>query len=191
MNSHVRSIASAALISLIGVAACDDDPTAPEGNDQELITAVEVTLTPVAGGAALVSTITDPDGLGPLPPEAQDTPLALEAGATYTGTVRFLDASDPDDVEDITLEVQEEDDEHRVFYTVTGLTGVEVPLASLDLDGNGAPLGLSFQVVTGATSGGAGSLRVLLSHFDDEPKGDGLAPSDETDADVSFTLTVG
>lgn len=191
MNTHVRTLASVTLVSLLGLAACDDDPTAPTENEQELITAVELTLTPVGGGAAIVSTITDPDGLGPQPPQAQDSPIALQAGAIYTGSVRFLDTSDPDDVEDITVEVREEDDEHRVFYTVVGLAGVEVPLASLDTDGNGAPLGLSFEVVTDATSGGEGSLRVVLSHFDDEPKGDGLTPSDETDADVSFTLSVG
>ena len=191
MNTHVRTLASVALVSLIGVAACDDDPTAPTENEQELITAVELTLTPAAGGAAIVTTINDPDGLGPQPPEAQDTPIALQAGAVYNGSVRFLDTSDPNDVEDITVEVREEDDEHRVFYTVVGLAGVEVPLASLDTDGNGAPLGLTFQIVTGAASGGEGSLGVVLSHFDDEPKGDGLTPSDETDASVSFTMTVG
>lgn len=189
MKKNIRTLASLTLIAALGLAACDDDPTSPEGNEQELITQVQITLTPVGGGAAIVSNIIDPDGLGPLAPEAQDAAIELTAGTTYAGTVRFLDASDPGDVEDITLEVAEEDDEHRVFYTVTGLAGVDVPLSSLDLDGNGVPLGLNFQVVVGAAADGSGSLRVLLSHFDDEPKGDGLTPSDETDADVSYTIS--
>jgi len=189
MNSHVRTLASLTLVAAIGLAACEDDPTNPEGNEQELITRVEISLTPVGGGAAIVSNIVDPDGLGPLAPEAQDGAIALVPGTTYNGSVRFLDASDPDDIEDITIEVAEEDDEHRVFYTVTGLAGVEV--TNLDTDGNGAPLGLTFDVVVGAGAAGAGNLNVLLSHFDDEPKGDGSEPSDETDADVNFAISAG
>lgn len=189
MIKNARTLTTLGLVMTLGLAACDDDPTSPEGNEQELITQVSITLTPVGGGAAVVSTIVDPDGLGPLPPLAQDNALDLAAGTTYNGSVQFLDASDPDDVEDITLEVIEEDDEHRVFYTVTGLAGVDVPLASLDVDGNGAPLGVTFQVVVDGAADGSGSLRVLLSHFDDEPKGDGLTPSDETDADVSFAIS--
>ena len=171
--------------------ACDDDPaTPPEDNEQELITQVTVTLTPVGGGAALTSSITDPDGLGAQPPQAATATLALAAGVTYNGTVEFLDASDPNDVEDITEEVEEEADEHRIFYIVTGVTGVTVPDASLDQDGNGAPVGLTYQVVADAAAAGTGTLRVVLSHYDDEPKGDGSEQSDETDADVSFPMTV-
>ena len=159
-------------------------------NEQELITQVEITLTPVGGGAAQVVSITDPDGLGPQPPSAPTGTFDLAAGTTYDGAVRFLDASDPANVENITEEVEEEDDEHRVFYLVTG-AGVDIPVSSLDLDGNGAPLGVTFQVVVdqGAAAGN-GTVRVILSHYDDEPKGDGLTQSDETDADVTFDFTV-
>jgi len=188
--TNSRVLLSSALVAATVLAACDDDPTSPDGNDQELITSVEITLTPVGGGAAIVSTIADPDGFGPGAPEPQDAAIALDPGTTYNGSVRFLDEQDPDDVEDVTIEVRGEDEEHRVFYTVTGGGDVDIPLASLDLDGAGAPLGLTFQVVVGAGAAGNGSIQVLLSHFDEEPKGDGLTPSDETDADVTFTFTV-
>jgi hypothetical protein len=191
MRAHSRTIAAFALASTTLFGACDDDPTDPEGNETELITAVEITLVPVSGaGATIVSTIEDPDGNGPLAPLAQDTPIQLQPGVTYNGSMRFLDAQDPTDVENITLEVLEEDDEHRVFYTVAGIGGVSVPDSSLDLDRNGAPLGVTFQVVVDAGASGAGTLQVLLSHFDDEPKGDGATPSDETDADVTYDFTV-
>lgn len=177
-------------LAVLTLAACDDDPTAIDANEQELITQVEISLTPASGGAAIVSSITDPDGLGPLPPQAQNAAIALVPGETYQGSVRFLDASDPANVEDITVEVAEEDDEHRVFYFVQGVNGVDVPVGSLDTDGNGAPLGLTFEVVVEAGVAGDGTLQVVLSHYDAEPKGDGLTRSDETDADVSFDFGV-
>ena len=189
-RATLRPLSLAVVLSVFGI-ACDDDPsTPPEGNDQELITQVTITLSPVGGGTDMVSTITDPDGLGPLPPDPATATLALTAGMTYDGTIAFVDASDPGNPEDITTEVAAEADEHRIFYFVTGLTDVSVPDASLDQDGNGAPLGLSFQVVAEATAAGTGSVRVVLSHYDDEPKGDGSTQSDETDADVSFPATV-
>lgn len=172
------------------IVACDD-PTEPIPNEEELITDVTITLTPVGGGTAIVSTIADPDADGPNPPNPQTAAIALDAGVTYDGMIEFFDRSDPAAVEDITEEVQEEGDEHRVFYTVNGLTGVTVPDASMDTDGNGAPVGLMFQVVVDAgAASGTGSVQVVLSHYDDAPKGDGSVPSDETDVDVTFTVSV-
>lgn len=191
MRSNNRVFAAFALVATATFAACDDDPTSPGiMNEQELITQVELTLTPVGGGAAIVTSITDPDGLGPLPPQGQVNPVSLVPGTTYDGSVRFLDASDPANVEDITVEVRTEDEEHRVFYFVSGVAGVDVPLSSLDTDGAGAPLGLSFQVVVGGGAAGVGGLRVVLNHYDEDPKGDGLTQSTETDADVTFDISV-
>jgi hypothetical protein len=191
MRLYNRTVAGLALVATATFAACDDDPTSPGiENEQELITQVELTLTPVGGGAAIVTSITDPDGLGPLPPQGQVNPISLMPGTTYEGSVRFLDTSDPADVEDITVEVRTEDDEHRVFYFLSGVAGVDIPLASLDTDGAGAPLGLSFQIVVDGGAAGAGGLQVVLSHYDDDPKGDGLTRSDETDVDVTFDISV-
>ena len=187
-SSIVRALS--AIILVAAFSACDD-PTDPVANEQELITDVTITLTPVGGGAAIVSTSADPDGAGPNPPNAQTAAIALEPGVTYDGEIEFLDRQNPSAVEDITAEVAEEADEHRVFYTVNGLTGVTVPDASMDTDSNGAPVGLIFQVVVDAgAASGSGSIRVVLSHYDDAPKGNGSVPSDETDVDVTFTASV-
>jgi hypothetical protein len=187
----VRASTPIALLLLLAPAGCDDPSSPGDGNEQELITEITITLTPVGGGTAIVSTITDPDGPGIEPPDPPTATLALDQGVTYNGTIEFTDASDPLDPEDITVEVEEEAEAHRIFYTVTGLTGVTVPTASLDEDGNGAPLGLTFQVVVdGAAPLATGSIRAVLSHYDDAPKGDGSVPSGETDADVSFPASV-
>lgn len=180
-----------AVCSLLVVTACEDDPAAPsDGNETELITRITVTLTPVGGGTTQTATIDDPDGMGPLPPSAASAVLTLAPGTTYNGTVAVFDASDPADVEDITVEVRAEADEHRFFYTVSGVNGVTVPDASLDVDGNGAPLGVTFQVVAAAGASGTGQMRVVLSHYDDVPKGNGATPSNETDIDQSFPVAV-
>lgn len=180
-----------ALTGLMVMTACEDDPAAPsDENETELITRITVSLTPVGGGTAQTATIDDPDGMGPLPPSAASAVLTLTPGTTYNGTVAVFDASDPNDIEDITVEVRTEDDEHRFFYTVTGVNGVTIPDASLDQDGNGAPLGITFQVVAAAGASGSGQIRVVLSHYDDVPKGNGATPSNETDVDQSFPVTV-
>jgi hypothetical protein len=190
MNFRTRTILPVLALAAF-TAACDDDPTAPVANEQELITDVTLTLTPVGGGSAITTTIADADGPGPNPPAAQTVAIALTPGTTYDGTIAFLDRSDPAAVEDITEEVEEEAEEHRVFYTLSGLSGVTIPDTSLDTDANGAPLGVTFQlVVDAAAAAGSGSIRVVLSHYDDGPKGDGSTPSDETDADVTFTASV-
>ena len=179
------------ILAVTGVITACDDPTEPIANEEELITDVTITLTPVGGGAAITSTIADPDADGPNPPNAQTAAITLDAGVTYNGTIGFFDRSDPADVDDITVEVAEEADEHRVFYVVNGLVGVTVPDASMDTDSNSAPLGLTYQVVVDAGSAsGTGSIRVILSHYDDAPKGNGSVQSDETDVDVTFTVSV-
>ena len=177
-------------LSSFALAACGDDPTAPAGNEQELITEVTLTLTPVGGGAQIVTTIADPDGPGPNPPNAQTEAIVLVPGTTYDGTVEFWDRQDPAAPENITEEVEEEGDEHRVFYIVDGLAGVTIPDGSLDQDSGGAPLGLSYQVVVDAGASGTGSIQVVLSHYDEQPKGDGSAQSNETDVDVTFDASV-
>lgn len=187
----LRRVFFGTLLLAFGFAACDDDPaTPPEENEQELITEVTVTLTPVGGGAAMTSSVLDPDGPGTQPPDPATATFMLTPGETYDGTVEFWDRQDPANPENITVEVAEEDDEHRVFHILTGLTDVSVPAGSLDLDGDGAPLGLTFQVVAEATAAGTGALQIILSHYDDTPKGDGSQQSNETDADVSFPVTV-
>ena len=187
----LRKTFAGTIVCAFGLLACGDDPaTPPEGNEQELITEVTVTLTPVGGGTSMTSSVIDPDGPGTLPPDPATLTFMLTAGMTYDGTVEFWDRQDPGNPEDITQEVAAEADEHRVFHMFTGVTDVSVPDGSLDTDGNGAPLGLTFQVVADAVAAGTGSLRVILSHYDDTPKGDGSQQSNETDADVTFPVTV-
>ena len=112
---------------------------------------------------------------------------ALARGVTYTGTVTFENRlATP--VEDITEEVRDEANEHRVFYTVTG-SGVTI--TTTDVDGQNRPLGLRFTKAVAATGATAGTTRVVLCHYDDTPKSaTATACTTETDIDVTFNYTI-
>lgn len=166
--------------------SCDDDsdgPTPDEGNEQ--ITTVRYVLTPTTGGGAPVTVeYRDPDGDGGTAPTIGT--LTLAPNTTYTGRLTFLDET-KSPAEDITKEVEDEDDEHLVVFTPTG-TNVTVSIT--DRDENNLPVGLQTQVVTGAAnaSGSTGALRVVLRH---QPTGkDGTPTPGDTDVDVNFPTAV-
>lgn len=178
-----------ALALMAFTAACSDDNTGPEAGESELISRITITLTPVGGGTPIVAAINDPDGNGPQPPQAQSAPIALRAGTTYNGLIKLENATVTPPV-DITKEVEAEKEEHRFFYTVQGGLAGRVSFVNLDVDRNGAPVGLTFQVQATAGAATAGSFRVVLSHYDDAPKGNGQTPSNETDVDVTYQASV-
>jgi hypothetical protein len=188
-----RFIGGSLAALVLALAACDDDPTENGGGpgESEVITQVSLTLTPQGGGTAQTATITDPDGNGPQSHEPQVGALVLTPGTSYDGSVTFTDATTTPP-EDITAEVEEEGEAHRVFYTVDAANAATVTVTDLDTDGGGAPLGLSYTVNAdeAAVSGSQGTINVVLSHYDEEPKGDGSVPSDETDVDVTFDFSI-
>lgn len=170
---------------LVSLAACGDSSTAP-GGESEVISRVTLTLTPSAGGTPLVTYIDDADGNGPTAPTAQVAVPALARNVTYTGTIKFENRL-KSPAEDITAEVQEEANEHRVFYTVTG-AGVTV--TTTDSDGQQRPLGLRFTKAVSGTAT-AGTTRVVLCHYDDAPKtAAATSCTGETDIDLAFAYTI-
>lgn len=178
-----RGLAVAA--TLFALAACGDSTTEP-GGEQELISRVTLTFTPTGGGAPIVAYIDDPDGLGPLPPSAQVGALNLTAGATYTGRVLFENRLETPP-ENITEEVEEKANEHRVIYSVTG---VGVSVNTTDVDGQGRPLGIRFSA-DAAPAAGTGTIRVVLCHYGDSPKpAQAASCTQDTDIDVTFNYSV-
>jgi hypothetical protein len=177
----VLSIGSVVLVAT----ACGDSSTAP-GGESEVISRVTLTLTSPTG-AALTTFIDDSDGNGPTAPSAQVGVPALVRGVTYSGVVKFENRlTSP--AEDITEEVLEEKDEHRVFYTVTG-NGVTV--TTTDVDGANRPLGVRFNTVVAGSAAGNGTMRVVLCHYDSAPKvASSTSCTGETDIDVVFNYTI-
>jgi hypothetical protein len=173
-------------------------------HEHELITTVQLTFTDAAGDA-FIATWADSENDGS--PEID--PVQLAMGETYAVSVRFLNELESP-AEDITPEVEDESDQHQVFFTGSGVQGPAsaeseealVEHSYLDEDPDGLPLGLESQLDT--LRAGEGELVVTLRHM---PLEDGNPIKAETtaadvaaggfesiggdnDASVTFSLTV-
>jgi len=191
-------IRTIALIPLL--VACEADT--PSDDMPEVITTVTLTFTPMGGGDALVFEATDPDNTGDLTIDD----VELSDADDYDLSIGFFnDLAD----EDITEEIEEEDDEHQVFLTGSAVSGPAsdemaafVTHAYADMDDGGLPIGLDNTITTDAE--GSGDLVVTLRHLPPENdvvvKVAGLADvvategfggiAGENDVQVTFPLSV-
>jgi hypothetical protein len=107
------------------LAACggdDDDDTGDggDGNANEVITTVTLEFAPEGGGDAISVEWNDPDGDGGGAPTID--PIALADGTTYTLAVGFENRlEDPPEI--ITEEVDDESDQHQIFFTGSAVNG--------------------------------------------------------------------
>lgn len=186
MKIIFNGVIALCVASMLFLSSCDDDPVIP--NEEELITTLIWTLTPAGGGTALEFRFADEDGDGGEPAEISEDTLA--ANTTYNAAVRFLNESETP-AEEITEEVEEEDNEHQVFV-VTG-AGLNLTTAYADMDGDGNPLGLATTVTTGDAS--TGTVTVSLVHEPDKggagvSGGDPTNAGGETDIEVEFDVVI-
>jgi len=177
------------LLSTTIILSCDDDDDTPAPiNEEETITTLILTLeernNPTAQPIEFsfqdlgAGTVTIADG------------FTLTANANYRATVQVLDETDPNDVEDITEEVEEEDDEHQFFYL---LPNSNITVLYNDSDDDGNPIGIETTFDVGAAE--SGTMTVTLLH---EPDKDAAGVSDgdptnaggETDISVNFNYDV-
>lgn len=189
MNYKTAMNKSLLLLLFVAVfaSACssDDDPE-PE-NETEIITRVEMKFTNTLNPSEVVlAKFNDPDGPG------GNTPIlthpTLKAGTIYSVSIELYNDLEG---EDITEEIEEEDDEHQFFFIQTG--NVFTTISYDDFDAFGKPVGLKSRFTTGAA--GTGTLRVVLRH---QPNKSGVGVADgqitnaggDTDIDITFNVTV-
>lgn len=145
-------------------AACSDDGGTT--NAEEVINTITLTFTPAAG-TPVVAVWNDADGDGGAAPTIDS--IGLQAGTTYTTTVRFQNTLETP-AEEITDEVRDEGDQHQVFFTGPVVNGPasNQPAAALthtygDTDVGGLPIGLTNTIVVGSAAGG--DLTLTLRHM--------------------------
>jgi len=163
-----------------------DDPEIV--NEEELITTLKVTLTPQGGGSVVTLQLQDLDGDGPNAP-VTTVSGPLQANTTYTGVTQVLNETESP-AEDITLEVEEEGDEHQFFYTFSNSTA---SIKYTDEDVNKNPIGIKFDMTT--TNAGIVAMTVTLRHEPNKAAsgvstGNITNAGGETDVEATFNLTV-
>ncbi|TDP60281.1 type 1 periplasmic binding fold superfamily protein [Flavobacterium dankookense] len=171
-------------IAAVSITSCnnDDDPV----NEEEVITTVTTTLT--NGATTITLTSRDLDGDGPNDPLVTVSGN-LTANTVYNGETTFLNELDTP-AEDITVEVEEEGEEHQVFYQIPAALGT---FGYTDFDVNAKPVGLTFTYTTG--NAGTGNLTVTLRHLPNKSAA-GVAAGDitnaggATDAQVTYPIVI-
>ena len=134
-------------------------------HENEVMTTVNLTFSPASGGDNLVFAWRDADGAGN--PVIDD--ITLAEGETYTLDIQILNELE-DPAEDVTLELQDELDEHQFFFTGSAVSGPAsdsdmalMTHAYADVDGSGNPVGIANTIETVAA--GTGTLKVSLRHM--------------------------
>jgi hypothetical protein len=179
----IKFLATAIFATLLFVSCSSDDDTPEPVNEEEVITTLTVTLIPSGGGSPVTLQTRDLDGDGPNPPVVTTGNLAT--GVTYNGSIVLLNETE-EPAENITLEVEEEDDEHQFFYTISG--GLDATTEYSNFDGDGNPLGTQFTLTAGAVS--SGTLTFTLRHEPMKPN-TGLGDAGgETDISAPFNVSI-
>lgn len=181
--------------------ACSDDDDPPEENVEEVITDVRLIFTNTGNTSDVVTArAQDPDGEGVQELQIVDS-ITLRANATYRLTLELENALDPGDVEDITEEIEEEDDEHQFFFQFSesafsdpsgngNFDNRDDPVNYVDFDDNNLPVGLITTWTTDADALTGGSFRVRLQHQPDQKSGTTTVNDGDTDVDLTFVLTI-
>lgn len=173
------------LFLAFNMVSCSDNTSNPV-NEEEVISTVRIRLT---GGGQVVTLISkDLDGEGPNAPDVTVSGN-LNANTSYTGSVEFLNETVNPAV-DLTSEIQLEGIEHQIFYQPT--TGLGT-FTYTDIDANGKPIGLTFNLLTGNATNG--TLRVTLRHLPLKTAagvsvGDITNAGGATDAEVVYPVVV-
>ena len=162
--------------------ACEKE--VDDSNEEEEITTLKYTLTPVGGGTATILSIRDFNG---------DNPIVIGGpllpNQSYRGTLELLNENITP-VEDVTVEVKEEDEDHQFFFDIK-VAGVSITYQDQDADGN--PIGLVTTLATGTAA--TGTLDISLRHLPIKSAA-GVASGDPTNAggeveiEVTFPIDV-
>jgi len=169
----------------MALSSCEKDPQIP--NEEELITTVTYTLTPVSGGDPVIFSFRDLDGDG-----GQSPVVVLgrpKANTVYNAVVGLYNES-VSPVDTITNEVSEEALEHQFFYTFSDMNASYI---YTDLDTENHPIGIMTRVTTGEPS--EGLVTIILRHLPDKfasgvSDGDISNAGGETDIEVSFLVII-
>ncbi len=185
------------LTTVFTISSCGDDDAPPVENAEEEITRVTARFTNVADNSDVVTAVWfDEDGEGTGDPVIDD--IVLDAGTSYLLTLQ-LENTLVSPAEDISVEVDEEAEEHMFFFEFSDLLFSDPDgngnvdnrgdaVNYEDSDSDGEPLGLITSWTTADASTGA--LRIILKHQPGIKTATSTSADGETDMDITFDVVV-
>lgn len=176
----IRSVLALIFMTLFFSACKNDDPKPV--NEEEVITTLNVVLTPTGGGIPVTLKFQDQDGDGSVAP-VTTVSGPLNSNKTYTGVITLQDESRAV-VKDITPEVEEEAEDHLFCFAVTGSS---LTVTASDSDSNSLPIGLTSTWTT--TAAGNATIKITLRHQPGTKTGSCPGTGD-TDVEVNFNVTI-
>ncbi len=193
---YTKTIAFFAAAAVLTFSACkkekNEDPDHDHENENEEITTVKLTFTNAATPAEkVIATWKDLDGSGGTAP--QITPIALKANTAYLLSTELLDER-KNPADNVTGEIEEEADEHRIFHLffvnanapVTDSVTTAATVTPLDKDSKNLPVGLQVHVATKTAF--TGYFRMVVRH---QPTGkNGLYGPGSSDAQAEFPIEI-
>mgnify|MGYP000521853003 CR=1 FL=1 len=202
LNTFKNLSLVALLASTLAFTACDDDEVdAPhEENEEEVITDIKLTFTNTQDANDVVTaSAQDPDGEG-IEELVIAGDISLDVDKSYTLTLEVENNLESPG-EDIAVEIEEEGDEHQLFYSFSNdaftnpagsgnINNASGTVAYNDMDANGNPLGLSTSWTTSSTVLENGSFTVRLQHQPDLKTATSGATDGDTDFELTFVLNI-
>ena len=178
----------------------EKDETPPPENEEEVITNVQLIFTNDADTNDVVKAMAeDPDGPGVAELEILDE-INLDANKSYTLTFEIMNNLETPG-EDIGEEINEEDDEHQIFFSFSNdafsnpLGNGNIDQASgkinyKDFDANNNPVGLSTGWTTSSSALTGGTFTVQLQHQPDVKNSTSTSATGDTDFELEFVLNI-
>ncbi len=196
MKNWVFKITVALLFGVM--VGCIGDPPLPPPveNEEEIITDVILSFDPANSSSKVIARAIDPDGEGPEDIVIVDD-IILATGVTYSLAITFENSISG---ESITEEVEEEGEEHQIFFQWTdgafsdptgdgNFDRESDPVNYIDKDVNGLPIGLSTFWTAGPPLG-EGNFRIVLKHQPDAKSSDSNVLTGDTDIDLIWKLVI-
>lgn len=183
MKITIKILVVAAIL-VLGSTSCKREKNIPEENENEVVTTVEVHVTEQGTSNSQTFVWQDLEADGD--PVIDD--ITLGANKSYDVELVLLDKT-KNPVVNATLEIEEENQDHRFYFEPAAASGVAVN--GLDNDYAGIPLGIRSIWTTGSAA--TGEIKITLRHY---PNGNKEASDpvtsgkSSTDAEVSFDLIV-
>lgn len=170
------------LVATTLLVGCSDDPEPV--NEEELITTVNIMLTPVGGSSENAVTLSWDDlNLNGVVDAGEIEQVVLYSRNAYTASIELLNKS-VDPTEDITEEVREEAEDHLFCFEASG---VNIAFSNFDKDANDLNVGLTSTWTTTAATG-SGTVNIKLRHQPGTKTGS--CTGGDTDIDITFPIEV-